>query len=106
LMHDIVHKAPASPSERNPEVDPRLDQIVLRALAKDRAERYADAASMAQALSRFLDPEPIEVSGAPEGKAGTVEFLLRRMRYKTDFPALSETIRTVNKTVESDGERA
>ena len=105
LMHDIVHKAPPPPSARNSEVDGRLDQIVLRALAKDRKERYPDAASMAQALSRFLDPEPIEVSGAPEGKAGTVEFLLRRMRYKSDFPALSETIKTVNKTVESDSER-
>jgi serine/threonine protein kinase len=106
LMRDIVHSAPQPPSARNPEVDPRLDHVVLRALAKDRAERYADAPSMAQALSRYLDPEPIEVADAPEGKAGTVEFLLRRMRYKTDFPALSETIRTVNRTVESDSERA
>src|SRR5262249_18143093 len=88
LMHDIVHKAPPPPSARNPEVDARLDRIVLTALAKDRAERYADAPAMAQALSRFLDPEPIEVPDAPEGKAGTIEFLLRRMRYKSDFPAL------------------
>jgi serine/threonine protein kinase len=105
LMHDIVHKAPEPPSARNPEVDARLDPIVLRALAKDRTQRFPDAASMAQALSRFLDPEPIEVADAPEGKAGTVEFLLRRMRYKSDFPALSETIKTINKTVESDSER-
>src|SRR5262249_37475922 len=61
LMHDIVHKAPPPPSARNPEVDARLDRIVLTALAKDRAERYADASAMAQALSRFLDPEPIEI---------------------------------------------
>ena len=50
-------------------------------------------------------PSRSRSTGAPEGKAGTVEFLLRRMRYKSDFPALSETIRTVNKTVESDSER-
>src|SRR5262245_36834327 len=30
LMHDIVNKEPPPPSSRNPEVDPRLDQIVLR----------------------------------------------------------------------------
>jgi serine/threonine protein kinase len=105
LMHDIVNKVPEAPSALNPEVDARLDPIVLRALAKDRGERFPDAASMAQALSRFLDPEPIEIIDAPEGKAGTVEFLLRRMRYKSDFPALSETVKTINKTVDSESDR-
>ncbi len=35
---------------------------------------------------------------------GTVEFLLRRMQHKSDFPALSESILTLNRLSSSDDE--
>jgi serine/threonine protein kinase len=38
------------PSRQNPSVPPELDAIVLRALAKDRDQRWASAADMADAL--------------------------------------------------------
>jgi len=37
-----------------------LDAIVLKALAKDPAERYSSAAALAQDLRRYLDGKPIE----------------------------------------------
>ena len=50
----IVHhatRAPVPPSERAPgPVDPGLDAIVLRCLAKQPAARFATAAAMAEAL--------------------------------------------------------
>ena len=36
-----------------PEIDPRLDVVVGRALAKDRSERYRDAAELASALTQL-----------------------------------------------------
>ena len=56
-------------------------------------------------LRAFSIRSSIEIARRPGGKGRHVEFPLRRMRYKSDFPALSETIRTINKTVES-GQRA
>ena len=38
----------------------------------------------------------------PESAAGAVEFLLRRMQHSSDFPALSETVRTLNRLTAAD----
>ncbi len=102
IMHKVAHEPFAPPSRANPEIDERLDDLVLKALAKDPAERFDSAAAMEDALYRYLSPEP---TAAPESSQGTLEFLLRRMRYKSDFPALSSTISAVNRTASSETER-
>jgi eukaryotic-like serine/threonine-protein kinase len=45
-----VSAQPAAPSEVNPAIPPALDRIVLRALAKDPAARYANAEELIAAL--------------------------------------------------------
>ena len=45
-----VSESPPPPSSINPAVPPALDSVVLRALAKDPANRYASAAEMHSAL--------------------------------------------------------
>ncbi len=45
------HAAPPAPSKSVPDVDPRLEQVILQALEKDPAARPASARSMAHALS-------------------------------------------------------
>jgi eukaryotic-like serine/threonine-protein kinase len=47
-----------APSEVNPSVPPGLDAIVLRALAKDPAQRYADADEFIAALQREREALP------------------------------------------------
>ncbi len=42
------------PSKYNPSVDTTLDNIVLKALKKEKSERYATAGDLARALSQFL----------------------------------------------------
>lgn len=44
------------PSATNPAVPARLDEIVMRALSKDRADRYQDASEMKADLLEFLYP--------------------------------------------------
>ncbi len=52
---DRVRKADiAPPSRTRPEVPPELDAIVMKALAKHSADRYATAHDFSQALSHFL----------------------------------------------------
>jgi eukaryotic-like serine/threonine-protein kinase len=102
ILHKVANEAFAPPSQANPEVDERLDDLVMKALSKDPAGRYASAAEMEHALYRYLSPE---AAVEAETGQGTLDFLLRRMRYKSDFPALSSTMSAVNRTAASETER-
>jgi len=54
-----VNDLPAPPSALRPEIPPELDQIVLRALAKDPADRYQTAEEFIEDLERFEAGLPI-----------------------------------------------
>ena len=107
-LHQNAHEASESPGARNQQIDERLEAIILKALAKKPEERYADAASMKKALQAYLDPTSEDQEAQADGKQNsasqnsTIAFLLRRMRSKSDFPALSTTISEINKVVDSD----
>ena len=52
---ELIKSGPVAPPSRiNPEVPPALDAIVLRALERDRDQRYGHAGEMADALESFL----------------------------------------------------
>lgn len=106
ILHRLANERLQPPSTHNPAVDEKLDDIVMKALAAQPVQRYADAASMEKALRGYLDPDA-GAEGAPAAEGGgTLEFLLRRMRLKSDFPALSNTISTINRVTGSDDEGA
>jgi predicted Zn finger-like uncharacterized protein len=54
LLYAVVHTQPAPPSELRPGLDPRLDVICLRALAKRPEDRYRTAEEFAAALEGWL----------------------------------------------------
>jgi len=103
VMHKIANVAFAPPSAGNPEVTEALDQIVMRALAKDPSARYADATEMLAALSSFASAEaPAGTEAAAAEGSGVVDFLLKRMRHASGFPALSQTIGAINRVTAGD----
>lgn len=107
ILHRNASEAAESPSARNLRVDEHLEGIILKAIAKKPEERYADAKSMRQALQDYLDPTHEDAHQFDGSDAhSTLEFLLRRMRSKSDFPALSSSISEINKIVDSQSESA
>ncbi|MEO8594599.1 MAG: serine/threonine-protein kinase, partial [Candidatus Solibacter sp.] len=54
LMMAHVHKMPAAPSSVNPRVPTELDALVLRALAKERAERFQSAGDFCDAIAAYV----------------------------------------------------
>jgi hypothetical protein len=71
LAYAIATEEPPVPSRRAGAVPPALDAIVARAMAKDPADRYADAAQFAAAL-RALDARPTPGRRRWRGPAGRV----------------------------------
>jgi serine/threonine protein kinase len=101
IINRTAHEQAAAPSSRNVRVDDMLEAIIMKAIAKKPDERYPDAVAMRQALQHYLDPNLAEIETDGESHS-TLEFLLRRMRSNSDFPALSNTISEINTIVASE----
>lgn len=105
ILHRAVHQKLISPSTLNSALDERLEVIILKAVSKKPEERYLDSATMRQDLLNYLDVTQGGTDGNAVGNThSTLDFLLRRMRSKTDFPALSGIISEINKIVASESE--
>jgi HD-like signal output (HDOD) protein len=86
-----------------PGVDARLRVIVLRALARDLAAGYASARALQADLQAWLKSEAAPTARASSNHA-TLEFLLRRMRHRSDFPALSSAVVRIQRVASSESE--
>ena len=60
VAYQHVRENPPPPSTINPDVPPELDAIVLKALAKNPANRYQSAAEMRADLIRAINGRPVE----------------------------------------------
>lgn len=103
VLNRAAHEKIAPPSTRNERVDEKLESIILKAMAKNPEERYPDALAMKQALQDYLG-DMHEAHAAHGSEHSTLEFLLRRMRTKKDFPAVSNIISEINQIVSSESE--
>jgi serine/threonine protein kinase len=93
------------PPELGSEADDALRTILLRGLARDPRQRHPSAQVFRDELKKWLRPVTTPLSDAEEkGSSGTVEFLLRRMRHKSDFPAMSGSIVRIQSISSSDRE--
>jgi WD40 repeat protein/serine/threonine protein kinase len=59
VLRQIVQDEPKPPREHDPTIPIDLETIVLTAMAKAPADRYATAGDLASDLARFLDDRPI-----------------------------------------------
>ncbi|MDO8934060.1 MAG: HDOD domain-containing protein [Rhodocyclaceae bacterium] len=86
-------------------IDERLSDIILRCCAMDPEARYPSATQLKEVLEAYLDSGvTAEPAASEDQKKATLEFLLRRMRHKSDFPALSDSVSTINKLTGSEKE--
>ena len=104
ILRRMVQDAIPPPSKYNDQIDEKLDDLIMRALKKEPSERFYDADQMKIALELYLSPDMPEIKEGADPKQSTLEFLLRRMRVKGDFPALSESVTSINRIAISDKE--
>ncbi|HVX30756.1 MAG TPA: protein kinase, partial [Nitrolancea sp.] len=66
-----VSAVPPSPREFNPSIPPQVEDIVMRALAKDPNDRYPTASALAAALDHWEDaPNEVQATRVLAGAAG------------------------------------
>jgi WD40 repeat protein/serine/threonine protein kinase len=66
LLKQVMHAEPPPPRKLNPAVPRDLETIILKAIARDPAHRYASAAELAEDLTRFLEDRPIRARRVSE----------------------------------------
>jgi serine/threonine protein kinase len=72
VMRDHCEKLPPPPSAVRPGLDPRVNELCMKALAKDPADRYTGAKAFADALAVYLrtaeaSPTPGDSTTRPDG---------------------------------------
>ena len=87
MIQDITHTEPVPPQRIDPNIPPDIATIVLKAMEKESARRYASADELADDLQRFIDEEPIRAR-----QTGPIERLLRWRRRQ---PALASMVALV-----------
>ncbi len=105
ILYQVLNQAVTLPADVS--IDNQLSAIILSACARDPALRTPTAAQMKEQLDGYLGAAatPIVMTEAvAAGKKDTLDFLIRRMKHKTDFPALSDSVSAINKMTGSDKE--
>ncbi|OYU44830.1 MAG: serine/threonine protein kinase [Burkholderiales bacterium PBB4] len=105
ILYRLAHEQLTLPTALHADVDDRLRAIVNRALARDPQQRFETAKGFQEELERWTKPvTPVSPSGGDGANNSTLDFLLRRMRHKSDFPALSASITRIQSMANSESE--
>ncbi len=84
--------------------EPELVGIIGKALRNDPSTRIENAIVLKELLDNYFEPKRSK-NGIADGideQHSTVQFLLRRMERKQDFPALSSSLITINQMTSDD----
>ena len=105
-MHIVASTDLKLPEGLSSEVDDSLRATLRRSIERDPARRWPNAATFRDALQAWLAPAPAaeDTSAAGGGGNGTLDFLLRRMRHKSDFPALSDSVARIQRVANSENQ--
>lgn len=101
-MQRIANEDIRIPEDCGFTLDDRIAGVLYKALERDPLKRYASATQMREAFDNYLEPE--QIVAPADVKQSTIDFLLRRMRHKSDFPALSESVTSINRLTASENQ--
>ena len=99
-LHRTIHDDVVLPESEA--IDATLRAIVQRALARTPGSRFDSVAALVTALDAWV--QATDGPAAAPVSNGTLDFLLRRMRHKSDFPALSDAVARIQRVAASDNE--
>jgi eukaryotic-like serine/threonine-protein kinase len=93
IAYKQVNESPAPPSQHNPDVPPRLDAVVMKALAKNPANRYQTAEELDADLERARKGQEVEATPLlPAPAAGESTQVIARPQATQVLPPAEEPV--------------
>ena len=77
IAYKQVNETPVPPSQLNPDVPPRLDAVVMKALAKNPANRYPSAEAFVADLERVRQGQDVEATPLMPAGADATQVIAR-----------------------------
>lgn len=102
IISKVLNESLPPPSRLNTDIDAQFESIILKAIDKKLDNRYHSTTEFNAAIDEYLKAQGAVVYQSSKKYDATIEFLLRRMKRKKDFPALSESLFKINKIVDED----
>lgn len=110
ILGKVQHVDPDPPSKLKPGLDPRLEKICLKAMAKDPKQRFASMKELAQSLGEYLKDAPTGAIAAgepvPKGQPAKSEaaqmaeiIAAMSMERKSESQAVVQTQRNLTKAI-------
>ena len=79
IQEAILNRTPVSPLRLNPELPPKLEEIISKALEKDADMRYQNASDLRTDLKRLKRDTDSGRSAARDARGGVQQFRARRL---------------------------
>ncbi len=70
IAYQHVRETPVLPSVHNPDVPPQFEAVVMKAMAKNRGDRYTTAEELRADLARFSNGQPVLAAAPPSDITG------------------------------------
>ncbi len=86
VLMKVCHEEPVPPRKLNPDIPPDVETIILKAMAKEKEDRYASAGELASDIQRHLSSEEISAR-----TPGTLKLAARKLK-RNPWPALAITL--------------
>lgn len=86
VLMKVCREEPIAPRKQNPELPEEVERIVLKAMAKEKVDRYKTSGALAEDIKRYLSNQPIEAQGP-----SSMKLVARRMKGNA-WPILAVTL--------------
>jgi serine/threonine protein kinase len=63
ILMKLCKEEPIAPRKQNPEIPEAVEKIILKAMSKEKIDRYSTAASLAEDIKHYLNNEEISAKG-------------------------------------------
>lgn len=105
IREKIVTAAPDYGNLADIDAGPEYERFLRQSMHRDASGRYATGADMLAAFENLVRDADLESADVEHvSQHSTIEYLLRRMRRKKEFPTISRTLADINKLTASDSD--